>query len=143
MDYPKSDPKVGLHDGKFPAGTEDGSVLPAIDPAAWANAVTDEILAVITGAGMEPDEANNHQLRDAIVALITAALGTIEIPSVPADMLRRTVSTPDLAAGYYVTPAALEIVGGVVTPGVVNFLDLTFGGGGGLIDVDISQRGEA
>jgi hypothetical protein len=131
-------------------------------------------------------------------AALADALG-----SVPTDMLRRTVSTPDLAAGFYVTPAVLAIVDGVVTPdfasrnvmtlavtaavtlanpatipaggraliiatqdatgraltlgsayriaggewsadpGVVNFLDLTFGGGGGLIDVDISQRGEA
>lgn len=131
-------------------------------------------------------------------AALADALG-----SVPTDMLRRTVSTPDLAAGFYVTPAVLEIDAGVVTPdfaarnvmtlavtsaitlanpatipaggraliiatqdatgraltlgsayriaggewsadpNAVNFLDLTFGGGGGLIDVDISQRGEA
>lgn len=120
------------------------------------------------------------------------------------DVLRRAVNTPNLAAGYYITPLALEIVGGVVTPtyidrnvmtlavtesitlaepetipagggariiatidatgnraltlaagyriidgefdgdaGAVNILDLVFGGPDGVIDVQISQRGEA
>lgn len=117
--------------------------------------------------------------------------------------LKRDVSTPDLAAGYYIAPLAIPVADGVATPdylarnllslavatnttlaapaviptgggariiatvtaasaaaltlaaayriidgefvgdpGAVNIIDLVFGGGGGLIDVQISQRGE-
>jgi len=76
MDYPKSLPDVALHGGKFTDGTSDGTVPPSRDPAAWANAVTDEILAVITSAGMAPDEADLAQLRKAIDARIAAAIAT-------------------------------------------------------------------
>lgn len=118
--------------------------------------------------------------------------------------LKRDVNTADLAAGYYITPLAIEVAGGIATPvfadrnlltlavaanvtlampatipagggariiatmaapgnyaltlasgyriiggefdgssGAVNILDLVFGGGGGLIDVQITQRGAA
>lgn len=167
--------------------------------AAWCNAIQEEIARVIEGAGIPLDAAKYDQLKTAIDLLIASALEAI-----PGDMLRRAVNTPDLAAGYYITPLALEIVGGVVTPtyidrnvmtlavtesitlaapeivpagggariiatidatgnraltlasayrvidgewaadaGVVNILDMVFGGPGGLIDVQISQRGEA
>lgn len=153
------------------------------------------ITRVVDVAGVDAGSGNLDQLLDAISTLIASGI--------PADVLRRTVSTPDLTAGYYVTPAVLDIVDGTVTPdfvarnvmtlsvteaitlanpatipaggraliiatqdatgraltlgsvyriaggawsaepGDVNFLDLTFGAGGALIDVDISQRGEA
>ncbi len=66
MDFPKSVPSVGLVDGKFidedaVAGTP-GSLI----PSAWGNAVTQEILNVIQGAEIEPDEDDNTQLNAAI-----------------------------------------------------------------------------
>lgn len=62
MDYPISVPGVGLVGGKFV--DEDASVgqIGSLIPAAWGNAVTDELLAVIAAAGLEPDEGNLTQL---------------------------------------------------------------------------------
>ncbi|MGC3891295.1 gp53-like domain-containing protein [Pseudomonas urmiensis] len=69
MDYPKSTPNVGLVGGKFVdenAGTgQPGSLI----PATWGNAVTDELLAVITAAGLEPSESDLGQLQKAIQGL--------------------------------------------------------------------------
>lgn len=79
MDYPKSLADVYLHNGKFTDGTADGAIEPSRDPADWANAVTDEILAVQTAGGLVADEANHTQLRDAIQALIAAAIGAISV----------------------------------------------------------------
>ncbi|POD72284.1 hypothetical protein BKM17_21270 [Pseudomonas syringae group genomosp. 3] len=69
MDYPKSVPSVGLVSGKFvdenPATGTPGSLI----PAKWGNAVTQEILNVIQGAGLVPDEADVTQLHRAILGL--------------------------------------------------------------------------
>lgn len=66
MDYPKSTPSVGLVGGKFVdenTGTgQPGSLI----PAAWGNAVTDELLAVIAAAGFTPSESDLGQLLKAI-----------------------------------------------------------------------------
>ncbi|WP_449103348.1 gp53-like domain-containing protein [Pseudomonas veronii] len=73
MDYPKSVPNVGLINGKFVdenVGTgQPGSLI----PSAWGSAVTDEILAVITAAGLVPNEAILNQLNAAINAKISNA----------------------------------------------------------------------
>lgn len=72
MDYPLSKAtELRLEAGKFKdrAGAVKGSVIPATD---WANPVTDEIIAVITEAGLPPTEGQNDQLRDAILAIIGA-----------------------------------------------------------------------
>lgn len=70
MDYPKSVPSVGLVGGKFvdenPVAGTPGSLI----PAQWGNAVSDEILNVITAAGLTPDEMNNAQLSAAIASII-------------------------------------------------------------------------
>lgn len=62
MDYPKSVPSVGLVNGKFvdenPVTGAPGSLIPAV----WGNSVTQELLGVITGAGLVPDEADFGQL---------------------------------------------------------------------------------
>jgi glycerol-3-phosphate dehydrogenase len=79
MDYPVSDPKVGLHNGKFPDGSADGTIKPSLDPAAWANAVTDEILAVIASGGLAKDEANHSQMASAILAMIAAHGPTVDL----------------------------------------------------------------
>lgn len=66
MDYPISVPNIGLVGGKFvnedPFTGTPGSLI----PAQWGNAVTDEIVNVIEGAGLTPAEANVTQLLAAI-----------------------------------------------------------------------------
>lgn len=79
MDYPKSLTDVYLHGGKFTDGTADGAIEPSRDPAKWANDVTDEILEVITHGGLTPVEADTTQLRQAIAAMIAAAIGGLSI----------------------------------------------------------------
>lgn len=69
MDYPKSVPSAGLVNGQFAdenliAGTP-GSLI----PAAWGNAVTQEIVNTITAAGLMPSENQTDQLSLAIKAL--------------------------------------------------------------------------
>lgn len=70
MDYPKSVPSVGLVGGKFvdenPVAGTPGSLI----PAQWGNAVSDEILNVITSAGLVPDEELDTQLGTAISLII-------------------------------------------------------------------------
>jgi hypothetical protein len=70
MDYPKSVPSVGLVNGRFvdenPVAGTPGSLIPAV----WGNAVTQEILSVVAGAGMAPLEADTGQLLKAIQAII-------------------------------------------------------------------------
>ncbi len=69
MDYPKSVPSVGLVGGKFvdedPLAGTPGSLI----PAQWGNGVTEEILHVIEGGGLVPDEFSNTQLLAAIKAV--------------------------------------------------------------------------
>lgn len=102
MDFPKSVPGVGLVGGQFvdenPSIGQQGSLI----PAAWGNAVTQELLAVIREAGIEPDEDQTDQLRMAIRSM----WATVEKPGVLrkasiADML--DADCDDAA----VTPAAL------------------------------------
>lgn len=69
MDYPKSVPNVGLVDGHFvdenPATGQVGSLI----PAAWGDAITREILNVITAGGLVPSESNVTQLLQAILTI--------------------------------------------------------------------------
>jgi hypothetical protein len=79
MDYPKSQPDVYLHQGKFTDGTADGTIPPSRDPAQTQNDIIDSILAVQTAGGLAHEEGNINQLRDAILAMI-AAKATNTIP---------------------------------------------------------------
>lgn len=70
MDYPKSIPSAGLVNGKFidenPLTGKPGSLI----PADWGNGVTDEIVTVISAAGLVPSESDNTQLKTAISTLV-------------------------------------------------------------------------
>jgi microcystin-dependent protein len=70
MDYPKSVPSVGLVNGRFvdenPLAGTPGSLIPAV----WGNSVTQEILGVISSAGMTPSEADNGQLIKALQTIL-------------------------------------------------------------------------
>jgi len=69
MDYPKSVPGVGLVNNRFvdedPVNGTPGSLI----PAAWGNAVTDELLGVLEEAGEVPVEGNSGQVRASILII--------------------------------------------------------------------------
>ncbi|NUT73457.1 phage tail protein [Pseudomonas sp. C1C7] len=73
MDYPKSVPSVGLVNGRFvdenPVQGTPGSLIPAV----WGNAVTQEIVSVISSGGLTPSESDNGQLLKAIQSIIGAS----------------------------------------------------------------------
>lgn len=79
MDYPISVPSIGLVGGKFvdedPLAGTPGSLI----PAQWGNAVTDEILNVITAAGLVPDEDLNNQLVAAIKRIANGRLLAVRV----------------------------------------------------------------
>ncbi len=70
MQYPISVPEVNLYAGKFTNGDPLLSIPRSIDRAEDMNRVYDELIAVVTGAGLTPSEADNTQLLTAINALI-------------------------------------------------------------------------
>lgn len=81
MDFPKSVPGVGLVADRFvdenPVAGTPGSLI----PAAWGNAVTQEILAVLQLADVVPAENDNDQLALAINTLISDALRNVATPA--------------------------------------------------------------
>lgn len=87
MDFPISVPGIGLVDGKFIdedalSGTP-GSLIPSV----WGNSITLEILNVIEGAGLTPDEDNNTQLLQAINSFLLEA--TPEATETVLGLIRR------------------------------------------------------
>lgn len=69
MDFPKSVPGVGLVDGKFVDENQATGQVGSLIPSAWGNAVTQEMLAVIVAAGLQPSEASLVQLLEALRAM--------------------------------------------------------------------------
>lgn len=72
MDYPKSVENVGLVDGKFVNEDPVTGTVGSLIPAEWGNSVTDELLGVISAAGLAADEASVSQLLQAIRLIIRA-----------------------------------------------------------------------
>ncbi|MCP1454523.1 phage tail protein [Pseudomonas kilonensis] len=103
MDYPKSVPSVGLVNGKFvdenPVTGAPGSLI----PAAWGNSVTQELLGVITGAGMVPDETDLGQLLLAVRKINQSGL---------VDYALDTGTANAYSATY--KPAPLALVDGLI-----------------------------
>lgn len=102
MDYPKSVPSVGLVNGQFvdedPVAGKPGSLI----PAAWGNGVTQEILSVVQAAGMTPNEANTHQLLDALRSpglFTTAAQFDVSRSAATAEFVQRALGNYASARG--------------------------------------------
>ncbi|MGH8426392.1 MAG: hypothetical protein ACRES7_00205 [Gammaproteobacteria bacterium] len=99
MDYPVSDDTVGLVAGKFSDGDPTSGIPASRWPSETADAIMDELIAVIVQGGLTPAEATLTQVRDAILAIVTAALGT----AIPKDKFNATadpVVTNDSSQGY-------------------------------------------
>jgi|TARA_R100000458_G_scaffold26452_2_gene23928 hypothetical protein len=111
MDYPKSVPGVGLVNNQFvdedPVNGTPGSLI----PAAWGNAVTQELLAVIQAAGLVPSEASNAQLLPAIKSLSLGGVLTLSASATLPATSRGLVLMNATAAAVTVTLPAAETVG--------------------------------
>lgn len=70
MDFPKSVPGVGLVGGQFVDENQTTGQVGSLIPAKWGNDVTTELLGVIDEAGLEPDEENPQQLRQAVKSIV-------------------------------------------------------------------------
>lgn len=123
MDYP-SDESVLLRDGKFTDGDPVNGIPASRDAAAHTNAITDELLAVITAAGLEPDENVTNQLWTAIQNQLSAKISNTEFVSgtdhfiLPGGWLVQmgyvNEVTPDAGGGSVLFPVAYTVLKTVV-----------------------------
>ncbi len=109
MDYPKSDPTVGLVGGKFSDGDSAGGVSASRDPAAWANAVSDELIHVIEQGGLTPNEADNTQLWQALAAGIADPYGFSKRESGSPAFTKTSASTISIKAGTKIMVAGVAV----------------------------------
>lgn len=113
MDYPVSDPTVGLVGGKFTDGNPAGGIPASRDPSSWANLVTDELLGLLTEAGIVPSDADNTQVLAAVIAIITKQFtGTNQgsgFQKFPGGMILQWGTTPITAAANTLYTASLPI----------------------------------
>lgn len=72
MDYPVSDSNARLVGGKFTDGDPVNAVPPSKNSAVYQNAIHDELLNVIAGGGLTPDEAQLNQVFLAIQSIATS-----------------------------------------------------------------------
>lgn len=137
MDYPISDPTIGLVGGKFTDGNPGAGVPASRDPASWANLVTDELLGVLTAAGITPDDEDNTQLLASLVALGLRAASTVRTGVVQLADSATIQTGTDVA----MAPTAASLVGGLLGAGgtgandyvAIPFRDKTTGGRRNLI----------
>lgn len=80
IDGPGATPEGRFTDGNPSTGSPATVVL-----AEWLNALQDEIIAVLTEAGIEPAKASTTQLRDAIIAIATGGGTTVVASAVPIE----------------------------------------------------------
>lgn len=111
MDYPKSVPGVGLVNNQFVDEDAVSGAPGSLIPAAWGNAVTQELLAVIQAAGLVPSEANNAQLLAAIKSLSLGGVLTLSASATLPATSRGLVLVNATAAAVTVTLPAAETVG--------------------------------
>ena len=71
MDYPKSDANARLHNDKFTDGDPVNAVPASRDSAVYQNAVYDELINIITAAGLDPEETDLGQVAEAIGKMIS------------------------------------------------------------------------
>ncbi|MFC2974333.1 hypothetical protein ACFOJE_19245 [Azotobacter bryophylli] len=112
MDYPKSVPGVSLHNGQFTDGNPLLGIPASLDPAKWANDVTEEILNVIRAAGLIPTEGDSAQLLAAINAIVTDSLAPAATTDVAGVVELATAQelAAGTAGGLAVTPVILKPV---------------------------------
>lgn len=77
------DTSTATPDNRFTEGDPAIPVAATVVSASWLNAVQEELAAVITGAGLELDKADNAQLRQAISQAITVAKPGLASKSAP------------------------------------------------------------
>lgn len=82
---------VGDVIGFFTEGDPSNAIPATVVSADWANAVQEELVAVVLAGGLDLDKTNRTQVRDAILALIenAPAIATFEIAndqSTPSDI---------------------------------------------------------
>lgn len=128
MDFPKTVAGVNLLAGEFTDGNPAEGVPASLDPAEWANAVTNEILNVITAAGLTPNETVTNQLLAAIQHLISSgsipdatdsaaglmsAADKTKLDGISAANLAKTNAANVFTAQQAITPYRANISGAV------------------------------
>lgn len=114
MDYPHSVQGVNLLNGKFTDGNPLLGQPASLDPASWANAVTDELLTVIEAADLVPAEGDNAQLLKAIRTLSLGQVQTINATTALTASVRGLVLFDSAGGNRTLTLPAANAAFGVV-----------------------------